>query len=323
LERRGDEYHVEFAGRWKSTTMWEIPFLAIVNELRGRAKMRSFSKFELDVLYARAKARAWGKVERLRALKDKVGVLKIADFGTRRRHGFLWHRWVIEAMVDGLGPDVFTGTSNMHLAMEMGIEAIGTNAHELPMVYAALAGDDEEALRRAPYKVLEDWAKLYYGNMRIVLPDCFGTTNFLRDAPDWVADWTGARPDSKDPIVAGEELVDWWREKGRDPRQKLILFTDGMDVDSIERTSQHFAGRVRIGYGWGTNLTNDFRGAPPNGDPMTLAPVPLVCKVISANGRPCVKLSDNPGKVTGPPAEVDRYRRVFGTVGMVRQPVDV
>lgn len=320
LEKREGQYELTFAGRWVETTMWEVQALAIINELRARATMRAFSKLELDILYASAKARAWEKIKRLRRLKEEVGTLKISDFGTRRRHGFLWQQWVLEAMADGLGPEVFTGTSNMKLAMDLGLEAIGTNAHELPMVYGALANTDEELLQ-APYKVLEDWARIYDQNMRIILPDCFGTAHFLAHAPDWVADWTGARPDSKEPIEGGEELIGWWRSKGRDPRKKLIILSDGMDIDSIETTARHFKGRVRLGYGWGTNLTNDFKGCVPNGDHDALAPISVVCKVVEANGRPAVKLSDNPLKATGPRDEIERYRRVFGTVGMKTQPV--
>ena len=156
----------------------------------------------------------------------------MSDFGTRRRHGFLWQRWCVEAMQEGLG-DSFIGTSNVKHAMDTGLEAIGTNAHELPMVYAAIARDEQE-LRESPYAVLRDWATMYGGNLLVVLPDCFGTTAFLRNAPDWVADWKGARPDSKPPLEASRELIAWWRSRGRDPHEKLIVLSDAMDVDSIE-----------------------------------------------------------------------------------------
>lgn len=322
LDIRDGQYELTFAGRWAETTMWEIHALAIVNELRARILMKDMSKLELDILYANAKAKVWSKIKRLRILKAEVGTLRISDFGTRRRHGFLWQQWVLEAMADALGHEVFTGTSNMKLAMDLGLEAIGTNAHELPMVYAALAPDDR-ALMAAPYRVLTDWASMYQQNMRIFLPDCFGTGHFLAHAPDFVADWTGARPDSKDPIEGTEELIAWWRSKGVDPTSRLVILSDGMDIDSIEETARAFRGRVRIGFGWGTNLTNDFKGCVPNGDPDRLAPISVVCKVIEANGRPAVKLSDNPVKATGPKAEIARYQRLFGTAGMNARAVTV
>jgi nicotinate phosphoribosyltransferase len=260
-------------------------------------------RFALDVLYARAKAKLWAKVERLRKLEG----LRLSDFGTRRRHGFLWQRWCVEAVKEGLGAS-FTGTSNVLLAMDNDLEAIGTNAHELPMVAAALANDDTE-LRWAPYRILDQWRHTYAGNLLIALPDAFGTKSFLRDAPDWVADWTGFRPDSAPPIAAGEEIIKWWKQKGRDPRE-------------IEETYHHFAGRVRISFGWGTNLTNDFVGCAPDGS-ADLDPISLVCKVTSVDGRPAVKLSDNPEKSTGSAPELDRYLRVFGDAGRVRTAVHV
>nr|CAD6602682.1 nicotinate phosphoribosyltransferase [Rhizobium sp. TCK] len=314
LSKRDGQYELNFHGRWMETTMWEIPALAIINELRSRAAMRHMGPFALDVLYARAKAKMWEKVERLRALPG----LRISDFGTRRRHSFLWQRWCVEALKEGIGAG-FTGTSNVLLAMDSDLEAVGTNAHELPMVMAALADSDEE-LRAAPYKVLKDWNRLYGGNLLIVLPDAFGTTAFLRDAPEWVADWTGFRPDSAPPIEGGEKIIDWWQRMGRDPRSKLLIFSDGLDVDAIIDTYRHFEGRVRMSFGWGTNLTNDFAGCAPQ-YVESLKPISLVCKVSEANGRPAVKLSDNPRKATGDPTEVERYLRFFGAEDRVDQAV--
>lgn len=316
LNRRDGQFELRFHGRWKETSMWEIPALAIINELRSRSAMKSLGPFTLDVLYARAKARTWSKVERLRKLPD----LRISDFGTRRRHSFLWQRWCVEALKEGLG-EALTGTSNVKLAMDTDLEALGTNAHELPMVLAAMAKDDE-ALVAAPYRVLQDWNRYYGGNLLIVLPDTFGTASFLRSAPDWVADWTGFRPDSAPPIEGGEKIIEWWEERGRDPSEKLIIFSDGLDVDTIEKAYHHFHGRVRMAFGWGTNLTNDFEGCSPI-ELSGLKPISIVCKVSDANGRPAVKLSDNPEKATGEPGEISRYIGIFGSEDRVAKPLRV
>ncbi|WP_412058958.1 nicotinate phosphoribosyltransferase [Bartonella sp. DGB2] len=316
LMRHEGQYSLRFEGPWVESTMWEIPALAIINELRSRAAMRKMGRFSLDVLYARAKAKIWRKVERLQKLKH----IKISDFGTRRRHSFLWQRWCVEALKEGIGT-AFAGTSNVLLAMDTDLEALGTNAHELPMVVAALAEDDS-ALRQAPYQVLQDWNRYYGGNLLIVLPDAFGTEAFLRHAPDWVADWTGFRPDSAPPIAGGERIIQWWKDHGKDPREKLLIFSDALDVDTIEETYRYFEGRVRMSFGWGTNLTNDFLGCAPQDNP-ALEPISLVCKVSCANGRPAVKLSDNPEKATGEATEIARYLRFFGDEHFVAAPVRV
>jgi nicotinate phosphoribosyltransferase len=270
------------------------------------------AQFELQVLYARAMTRLWEKIERLRKLPD----LRISDFGTRRRHSFLWQDWAVQAMIEGLG-DRFLGTSNCLIAMRRDLEAIGTNAHELPMVYAALAEDDER-LAEAPYKVLENWHADYDGNLRIILPDTYGTRGFLQRAPEWLASWTGIRIDSGVPEEGAETAIAWWESRGQDPREKLVIFSDGLDVDRIEALYARFHGRVKLGFGWGTLLTNDFRGLAPDD---RLRPFSLVCKAVSADGRPTVKLSDNPAKAIGPQDQIERYKRVFGVGAQVVEPV--
>ena len=214
------------------------------------------------------------------------------------------------------------------------------------MVMAALAPDDV-ALQASQYRVLELWQQTYEGALRVMLPDTFGTTQFLAGAPEWVADWTGQRVDSKDPYVAGDEYITWLKTHGRDPREKLLIASDTLDVDAILGLHAYFGGtlakglgpadflsaadfadpckwtpgrRVRVSAGWGTLLTNDFRGCNPN-DGRGFDPISLICKVSDVEGRPAVKLSDNYSKALGPAAEVERYRRVFGTEGIANTPV--
>jgi nicotinate phosphoribosyltransferase len=303
LEKRDGQYELTFEGKWPEVMLWEIPALAVLMELRSRAVLHHLKKFELQVLYARAMTKLWEKVEHLRPIEG----LRIADFGTRRRHSFLWQDWCVQAMSERLG-NRFVGTSNCLIAKNRDLEAIGTNAHELPMVYAALAEDDA-ALARAPYEVLSDWHEEHDGNLRIILPDTYGTKGFLDNAPDWLAGWTGIRIDSGAPEEGAETAINWWKSRGEDPRQKMVIFSDGLDVDRIIALHQRFSGRVRCSFGWGTLLTNDFRGLTPDD---ALAPFSLVCKAVAANGRPTVKLSDNPRKAMGPADQIARYRRVFG-----------
>ncbi|OBY25352.1 nicotinate phosphoribosyltransferase [Leisingera sp. JC1] len=314
LERKGDQYELTFEGKWHEVMLWEIPALAVLMELRSRAVINSMGRFELQVLYARAMTRVWEKIERLREVEG----LTIADFGTRRRHSFLWQDWCVQAMIEGLG-DKFTGTSNCLIAMRREVEAIGTNAHELPMVYSALAGSDAE-LAQAPYDVLSDWHDEHEGNLRIILPDTYGTQGFLDRAPDWLAGWTGIRIDSGDPAKGAEVAINWWKERGEDPAEKRVIFSDGLDVQQIQDLHAQFAGRTKVSFGWGTLLTNDFRRLVPDD---ALAPFSLVCKAVAANGRPTVKLSDNPEKAMGPAEEIARYKRVFGVGDQERQAVIV
>src|SRR5712672_2558231 len=340
LSVKDGRFHLSFDGLWTDTTMWELYSLSIINELRTRANLKKLSEFGLDILYAKAKTKLWSKIERLRGVPN----LAVADFGTRRRHSFLWQEYVVEAMASNLGSG-FIGTSNAFLAHKHDLEAIGTNAHEIPMVLAALANGDQD-LKASQYLVLDLWQRTYDGALKIMLPDTFGTTQFLRDAPDWVADWTGQRMDSKNPYEAGDEYIAWLKARCRDPHDKIVIASDALDIDEIIGLHAYFGGtleggasaqefrsavdfedrhkwiqgrRIRFSAGWGTLLTNDFRGCDPNGS-REFDPISLICKVSEVEGRPAVKLSDNYAKALGPASEVERYRRVFGTAGMANAP---
>ena len=303
LGKKSGQYELTFEGSWPEVMLWEVPALSVLMELRGRTVLNKMAKFELEVLYARAMTKLWEKIENLKDIED----LKIADFGTRRRHSFLWQDWAVQAMLEGL-EDKFIGTSNCLIARNRDIEAIGTNAHELPMIYSALAENDEE-LSNAPYQVLADWHEEHDGNLRIILPDTYGTEAFLKRAPDWLKQWTGIRIDSGDPVEGAEAAIAWWKDKGENPEDKLVIFSDGLDTPIIRDLHQKFNGRVKVSFGWGTNLTNDFRGLVSDG---SLDAFSLVCKPIKANEQSTVKLSDNLNKAMGPSEEINRYKRVFG-----------
>ena len=320
------QLHLTFTGSWMETTMWEIYALTIINEMRNRKLMSDMNKSELDIMYAQAKVKVFKKLKKISTLED----LKFADFGTRRRHSFLWQEYCVQMAQEVLGTKM-VGTSNVYLAMKYGLNAIGTNAHELPMTLAAMAKSDEE-LKASQYEVCKLWQDDYRGGLLVFLPDTFGTTQFLENAPLWLADWRGARPDSKDPVVGGEELISYWQEHNQDPKDKLIVFSDGLDIriDGFEPNGSditdiynHFNGRVGISFGMGTMLTNDFLGCHPT-EPNKLKAISLVCKVDSAEGRAAVKLSDNYDKATGYDAkEIQRYREAFGSKGMANAPVNV
>ncbi|MEB3199751.1 MAG: nicotinate phosphoribosyltransferase [Synechococcaceae cyanobacterium] len=296
------QLQLQFCGRWPEVMLWEVPALAVIMELRARTVLRRLSDTERQRVLQGARDRLEGKLARLARLPG----LQLVDFGTRRRFSAAWQEQVLLTARERLGPALL-GTSNVELALRHGLPPIGTNAHELPMVLAALADSDAE-LAAAPYRVLEDWQQVFSAPLDVVLPDAYGTEGFLARAPAWVARWHGMRLDSGDPLAMGERLIAWWVAHGEDPRDKTVIFSDGLDVDAIEQLHEELAGQVRLCFGWGTLLSNDFRGLGPDD---ALAPLSLVCKAISANGRPTVKLSDTAGKTLGPAGEVSRYRRVF------------
>ena len=324
LARTDDgQYDLVFEGSWVEITLWEIYALVIISELKARAGYRLRNKFELDILFASAKVKLFRKLERLSTLEG----LALSEFGTRRRAGFLWQEWATQAACDMLG-DKFVGTSNAYLAFKHGWPAVGTNAHELPMVLAALCRGDASCLKDSQYEVLKQWQDVYRGNLLIALPDTFGTTQFLRDAPIWINQWRGFRPDSKEAVAGGEELLAFWKDRMIDPMEKLTLFSDGLDVtiDGFKPNGQdivdihkHFYGRMCVGYGWGTNLTNDFRECDPRHEDI-FDSISLVCKIKSANDFPAVKLSDNYNKATGPEDQIALYRETFGTAGITGAP---
>jgi nicotinate phosphoribosyltransferase len=302
LRQRAGGLELTFSGPWADVTMWETIALAIISELYYRAVMRKMPRHELQMIYDRARVRIYSKLEKLLRHPD----IKFADFGQRRRHSFLWQEWVLGICKEMMGAQ-FTGTSNTWMAFHHNLAPVGTNAHEVPMVRVALANSDEEKIA-AQYEVLREWESMYGPGLRIMLPDTYTSEQFFRNAPDWVAKWRGLRQDSGDPITRGWLYINWLQERGVDPREKVIIFSDGLDVDKIIELRDHFAGRINTAFGWGTLLTNDFRNCHAN--PL-LRPFSMVCKVVEADGRPCVKLSDSINKATGPLTEIERYKEIF------------
>ena len=305
LERAGDSYHLSFTG--PAATYWEIPALAVVNELYFRSQIDSQSRFDQDVTYAAGISRLQGKIGRLREYPE----ITFSDFGTRRRFSGAWHDYLVGVLAEEL-PNQFRGTSNVRLAMEHGLLPMGTSAHELPMVVAALAfakadetQDSEEILAGAQQEVLQGWWDLYGPGLSIALTDTFGSPFFFRTAPEYVArDWKGTRQDSGSPFSYGEETIGWYTKYGVDPLSKLTVFSDQLDVRRM--VDLHLAFRERLGhtFGLGTNLTND----------VGFKPISIVIKALKANGRSTVKLSDNLAKAMGESKEVARYKRAVGYI---------
>lgn len=313
LERVGDTYELEFNSPWETVTYWEIYALAIIKQLYREAQLRQMSLLEQDAVYATGITRLLNKIKILRQYPG----LTFSDFGTRRRFSFAWQDYVVETTAREL-PKQFRGTSNVYLAMKHGLLPMGTNAHEVPMVAAALAftANDEiiarggaglfdtDVLVGAQNEVLDRWYELYGEGLSIALTDTFGSDFFFRTAPEYMARyWKGTRQDSGDPIKYGLKALDWYKEYGVDTREKLIVFSDQLNVELMVRLYHIFINRINTTYGWGTDLTDDLGFSDP---------FSIVVKVAEVNGRSAVKLSDNLAKAMSDPAEIERYKAAAG-----------
>lgn len=317
IERRGSDLEVVFTGAWAEVTYWETMALSIVNETYYRTLLRSLSSFERDAIFA----------EGIRRLKQKIAVLRgrpdiaFSDFGTRRRFSGAWQHYIDETLMQELnrgsfqGP--FLGTSNTYAAMTTGLVPMGTAAHELPMIIAGVLdkGDDDWAwLHRAQRQVIDDWWEQYGWGLSIFLPDTFGTEFFFSVVTDDdLRRWKGFRWDSGDLFGFGDRVVGKYEAIGVDPRDKMLVASDALELPLILEAQQHFDQRIRMSYGWGTGLTNDLLDNVMI-DGRWFGAMSLVVKPLRANGRGLVKLSDNPAKAMGDPDDVERYKRAASYV---------
>jgi len=303
LEKRGSDIRLEFGGPWPVQKFWETLALSIVNELYTRALMKKLTRFEREAVMARAILRLQEKIAILRANPD----IMFSDFGTRRRAFAAWQRYINEVLCEEL-PRQFLGSSNTELAMEFGTTPMGTSAHELQMVIAGLHQGQPQFLKASQREVVEGWWRQYGYGLSVFLPDTYGSEFFFNNLTEQeLREWKGARWDSGDPIVFGERLIARYESLGIDPREKLIVWSDGLDIPEILKLRGHFNGRIRSSFGWGTNLTNDLWDNQWH-DGLWYGPLSLVIKPKTANGRGLVKLSDNPAKATGESDDVDRYK---------------
>jgi len=290
------QYSVTVEGTWFRSILWETFILSIMNELYNRDVRSRLGQGDVDAYLGGARRLR----RKLKRLKER-GVGGIIEFGTRRRDSARWQRHVVEELSGHLGRQ-FTGTSNVHLARTLGLRPIGTFAHELFMIYAGIHGGSDEGLRGSHGLVLRDWWQFYGEPLSIALTDTFGSKFFFRDFTEERAkSWRGLRQDSGDPFEFGERAEAYYRGLGIDPKSKTVVFSDGLDIDTVLALHERFDGRLGLAFGWGTDLTND----------LGLDPLSLVVKAVEANGRPLVKLSDNKAKALGPKEEVERYARVF------------
>ncbi|MCS7100544.1 MAG: nicotinate phosphoribosyltransferase [Burkholderiaceae bacterium] len=268
------EIDIVIKGPWLHTILFEIPVLAIVNEVY-------FRHTQPIPDYAEGRRRLQQKIALIRDDPEMAGV-RIADYGTRRRFSRLWHDEVLLTLKEQLRENL-AGTSNVMYAMKHGLTPLGTMAHEYLQACQALG----PRLRDSQTFAFEVWAKEYRGDLGIVLSDVYGLDAFLRDFDMYFCKlFDGARHDSGDPIAWGERLIEHYRKNRVDPRTKTLVFSDALDFPRVAELYRRFKDRAIVAFGVGTNLTND----------LGYTPLQIVIKMVRCNGQPVAKLSDTPEK---------------------------
>ena len=300
------EIDIVIVGPWLHTILFEIPVLAIVNEVyfRNTQKVPDFveGRKRLDL-----------KISQLHA--DGLKDLKIADYGTRRRFSRAWHDEVLRVLSAKLGTHQspshgnasagqLAGTSNVQLAFKLGLIPLGTMAHEYLQASQGLG----PRLRDSQIFAFESWAREYRGDLGIALSDVYGMSAFLRDFDLYFCKlFDGARHDSGDPFNWGERMLDHYVRNRVDPRTKTLIFSDGLTVPRTIELYQQFRGRCQLAFGIGTNLTND----------LGYEPLQIVIKMVRCNGQPVAKLSDTPSKNM---CDDEKYLAYLRQVFQIEQP---
>lgn len=267
-------FEITIRGPWLYTILFEVPLLAIINELyfkvRGEVPDLSIARSRLNEKIALVRAHA------------AADTFVFSDFGTRRRFSGEWQNEMVHTLKNEL-PHQLSGTSNVHIAKTLGITAIGTMAHEYLQAFQALGPRLADSQRAA----FEAWAWEYRGDLGIALSDVVGMDAFLRDFDLYFCKlFDGARHDSGDPVEWGEKMLQHYREHRIDARSKTLVFSDGLTMSKALALHDLFIGRTKPVFGIGTSLSCD----------VGVSPINIVIKMVSCNGQPVAKLSDSPGK---------------------------
>lgn len=285
-------FNVVVEGPWQEAIFWETHILSAITELYGRKRMREAEGYE-DAL---PKTMVDTFMSKRKYLSEHPEV-RFSDFGTRRRHSATTHAAIVDVLKLDL-PEQFTGTSNVDIAHRYEVPVIGTMAHQLFMVRAAQATSARD-LRNATLEVLDSWLETYenHPQLHVALTDTFTTDFFIRHVPDYFFDrYTGLRQDSGDSLYWGGQMLRKLHHSLGVPDEdfvkfnKRLVFSDGLNPKKMVEITRQLGSHADVAFGWGTNLTNDFGYKPLN----------IVLKPTRADGRPCIKLSDEPGKATGP-----------------------
>jgi len=275
---------IRVRGIWKEITDWEIWTLAIVSECWSRYQIDQLSTAQRKEYDEDRVGRMMANINLLQGYPD----LKFVDFGTRRRSSKIWHEQVLRMWME-CSPQNLLGTSNVMLACDLGLPVFGTHAHEWDCAHLAFTNASN-----AKSLAMKVWMESFGGEAGITLTDTFTTKHFLKVFNRHMANsFTGVRHDSGPWKSWGDAMIRHYQSLGIDPMTKTLLFSDGLDFPTMIEIYMYFKGRIkvkmkaRIGFGCGTKVTND-----------TMIPaLQIVMKMVSCNGLPVMKISDEPGKM--------------------------
>ncbi|HCG9608549.1 TPA: nicotinate phosphoribosyltransferase [Vibrio parahaemolyticus] len=279
------QLRITINGLWKETILYETIIMSIVSEVRSRQRWS-------DIPFEQFQTVLEDKVRYLKAELERRNItnFKFADMSTRRRFSFQAQRTMLEYLSKEL-PQCLTGTSNYHLARELDLTPIGTVAHEWFMGHQALVN-----VRDSQKIALQRWQKMFNGALGIALTDTIGIDAFLKDFDEELSNaYVGVRHDSGCPFTWGEKMIAHYESLGIDPMTKTLVFTDGLNFEQALDICEHFQGRVQVSFGIGTSLANDM-GNYVNDQGEAYQPLSIVIKMVTCNGSPVAKISDEPEK---------------------------
>ncbi|MBB4866836.1 nicotinate phosphoribosyltransferase [Pseudomonas nitritireducens] len=279
ISESNGQIDIRASGSWFFVQIWEIAILAMLSEIRNKAKYP-------DVTFDMVNERLYNKIDWLKQNADasELAEFKLSDFGTRRRLSYEAQHTVVDILRKDF-PGVLTGTSNVHLARELNLNCIGTMAHQWIMGHQQAGGARVQDHQKV---ALENWARVYRGELGIALTDTISSDAFLRDFDLYFAKlFDGLRHDSGDPVAWAEKMIAHYEKLRIDPKTKTLIFSDGLDFKESLRIIRALKGRINMGFGIGTNLTCDVEG---------VTPLSVVMKMTSMDGQPVAKISDNPEK---------------------------
>ena len=279
---------IRIVGKWFSTIMWEMPLLSCISEI---IHILNGDDEKYDIEIERQKV-----VEKSEKIFSSGLVL--GDMGTRRRFSYEHQKMVLETMAEVYRSKqwegIFTGTSNVYLAMLLDLKPLGTLSHQIISFEENVSGVFE-----CNYSVMKKFSDVYDGNNGIYLYDCFGDELFFKNLSKRMAMmYSGLRVDSGVEEEQTEKIIEKYISLGIDPTTKQVVYSNGLDIDRCIEIHRYCNGRVQDSYGVGTNLMCDINDVRPSNIVIKLTK----CRITEAREwHNCIKLSCDKGKILGNP----------------------